>query len=420
MSKLTNTVKKGTIWSVILGVILVAAIVVGAMFGVNKATAVKDAETLTVTVNRFAYATQEETILSECEDAFADAGVEYISCQAAKMSGDFYEVVYTFEADVELNAVKEALQATFDGRVAAEGDVLQDADVIVSSGSEDVLVAIAEGYVLRGVIACVVLAVLAFAYVAIRYNLGVGITTGIATLVGMGLTAGIAVLARIPVTASLLYVVGISGLMTAVCVLLTMNKIRSSEATDEAAEETIAANIATKEIALLAICGAVVCVALGVVGAIVNPAILWFAVATLVAVAVSAFVGIVYAPALYLPFKKAWDKKAAARSTSYKGAKRTSTKIKKIFEKKAPKTEEPVAEEVAEEPVAEEVAEETAEEAVEETKEIVEEAAEEPVEEAAVEETPVEEVAEETVTTEEAVEETAEAAEETSEEKTED
>ena len=73
MSKLTNTVKKGTIWSVILGVILVAAIVVGAMFGVNKATAVKDAETLTVTVNRFAYATQEETILSECEDAFADA-----------------------------------------------------------------------------------------------------------------------------------------------------------------------------------------------------------------------------------------------------------------------------------------------------------------------------------------------------------
>ena len=95
----------------------------------------------------------------------------------------------------------------------------------------------------------------------------------------------------------------------------------------------------------------------------------------LVATAVAAFVGLIYAPILNSPLDAIAAEQAEARSTDYKGAKKTSTKEKKVFVKEEVKEEE--SETVAQ-PVAEK-SEETVEETVEEveTTETTEETEEE-------------------------------------------
>lgn len=412
MSKLTNSVKKGTLWSVIVVIVIALGIVLSAVLGFNAHNSLKDTKTLTVTMNQYVYNTQLDTVEDICEDAIGDLKV--LREVKSEMTGDDCEIVYVFANDADLTNVESALKNAFAAQTA-EGAALEGAFISVSAGSEDVSNVLAKGYVLRGVIAIVVMAVLAFAYVAIRHSLGMGIVAAVSAIVGAGLTAAIAVLARIPVTASVAYAVAIGGLFALVTTMLTLNKVSASLNAEEPADETIANAVPVCEIANLAILGGAAMLIVGVasvIGAGALTTTAWFAVASIVAMAVSAFVGIIYAPALYLSLKGSVDKNVGVKASAYVGAKKTSTKEKKAFVKK----EEPAKEEA---PCCCDCADCAKEEAVEEaTEEVAEEApcccdceecanAEEaPVEEATeevVEEAPVEGVAEEAVeeTTEE-------------------
>ncbi|MBQ8295090.1 MAG: hypothetical protein IJX87_01505 [Clostridia bacterium] len=382
---MTKMIKKGTLWSVIIAVILVAACALGIVFGgFNGDASMKNANTITVTMNTFAYNNQLDEVQDVCDDAFASFDV--VKVIKGGMSGDECELVYVFDEDVDLTAVKTNLRNTFDAKTA-DGAEWDGTFITVSSAKENVSAVLAQHYVLRGVIAGVVFAVLAFAYVALRYNLRVGIVSGIVTLVGMAVTAALVMLVRIPVTASVAYAVAASGLLSAATALLTFAKIRANEQIGEKAEDAIGNNVAVKEIGLLTLLGVVAFVLIGGASAIFGglTAIVWFSVAVVVAFVVAAFMGMVYAPALYLPFKKAVDAKNVGRTKSdYVGAVKTSTKVKKTYEKKkAAPVEEKKAEDVKEEPVKE-VAEEKVEEVVEpEAEEVAEEVAEPEAEEVA-------------------------------------
>ncbi|MBO5335410.1 MAG: hypothetical protein J6A87_05470, partial [Clostridia bacterium] len=174
-------------------------------------------------------------------------------------------------------------------------------------------------------------------------------------------------------------------------------------ASEMSAEEVIVAASAKKEVMSITLAS---CAALVVLALVATTNVKWFALAAIVGVIAAAIAGLKFVPALYVPMKEAADKKP---KEGYVGAKKTSTKEKKVFAKKeapvapvalvapaAPVVEEPAApaEEVEEvEEVTEEAVEETVEEpAVEETAEVVEETVEETVEEAV--EAPVEEAAE--------------------------
>ena len=65
---LTKTVKKVTIWSAILAVILVAGIVLGAIFGFNKSLTVKDYSTVIVKMDK-AEPVKEATLKEICDAA---------------------------------------------------------------------------------------------------------------------------------------------------------------------------------------------------------------------------------------------------------------------------------------------------------------------------------------------------------------
>ncbi len=377
---MSNILKKAAnlkIVSVIVGVILAAAIAVGIVCGVqgwgvfNQDALLKDSQTLTVSVNQYVYSSNLEKVESECEAALAKSGIAYE--MKGQMSGDVSEIVYVFDKDVDLTAAKTALENKFADLIANNAE-WKGTTVIVAMNSEEAIGTVAEGYLVRGIIAGVVLVALVFAYVAIRYGLYMGIVGGTATAVGALLTVALIILTRIPVTASVIYVIAVGALLTAVMSVIALNKIREEEG------ETIACN---EILTLTALMG----IAIILVGAIATNGVRWFALLSLLALIAAAVIGLLFVPAMYAPFKKVLDNKPV--EGAYVGAEKTSTKVKKVYEKKAPVKEEVKTAPVEEAPLEEE--EEAAEE-VEEVEEATEET-EAPAEEPATEEAPVEEVA---------------------------
>ena len=375
MSKIfSKTVKKTTLWSVVIAVLLAAAIVVCAVFGFNKDVALKDQKTMTVSLNAYIYNTQLDEVKEDLQDKLdADYVLE------GSMSGDVSELLFVFDSDKDLTVLKAQVEAYLaDKKANAEG--WANAKYSVSVSAEDATAVLAKHYVLRAAIAGAVLAVLAFAYVAIRYQLSGGIVAGVSALVAMLLTASIIVLTRVYVTSTVAYAIVLAGLLATAAVLFTLNKIRTAQKEEsESLEDTVVSSIATKETLYVA---AVVAVGMILVGVLGGAAALWFAVSALIAVVAATAVALVFAPAMYLSVQSAVASKTA--KTGYKGAQKTSKKVKKTYVKEVKAVEAPVeepAEEVAEEPVEETVEEATEEPAEEVAEESVEETVEEKTEE---------------------------------------
>ncbi len=382
---MSNILKKAAnikLVSIIIAAVLAVAIAVGVICGTSglgvfhKDVLLKDANTVTVSVNQYVYGTALEEVESECESVLSKHGIVYE--MKGEMSGDVSEIVYVFNSDVkELTKAVEELQTKLDALAEAK-----NAEISVTVNSEKAVGVLAAGYIWRGIVAAAVLVVLVFGYVAIRYGLTMGITAGTSTLVGTLLTTALIIITRLPVTASVIYVIAVGALLSAVMSVIALNKIREEN-------EVV---VATNEIGTLSV---LMAAAIVVIGAVATSGVRMFALLALVALVAAVFVGLVLVPAMYTPFKVAADNKPV--EGAYVGAVKTSTKEKKVYAKKqapakavapAPVEEAPVEEEV---PVEEALIEEAP----------VEEA---PIEEAPVEEAPVEEI-EEAPATEEVAEE---------------
>ena len=315
MNKLCEKMKNVTLLSVIMAIVLAASIVITAIFGVNYAATVSDQKTLTITINRYFYDNRLDDVKDVCESdkEFKKLSVKYT--YNGEMSGDECELVYVFDVSTKLDAVKDSLKATFADKTK-DGGAWDGAFIDVSTASETLQTNVPTSYVVKAAIAVAVFAVLAFIYVALRYRLYMGATVALAIVLSVVLTAAVILLARIPVTSSVLYVGVISSVLAAIFAVFTMNKIRSNNE-EISAEEKVYASVATKEIAVLT---AVLGASLVLVGAIATAAVRWFAVCALVALLVSALIGLVFVPAAYLPMRKVEEKAAARNKSGYVGA----------------------------------------------------------------------------------------------------
>ena len=403
-----KTVQKGAGWIAFVTYIIVVAAVLGTIFGLkgigtfNTSAVLDDAKTLTVSMSQHVYVNNLDKVEDVCEDVFGDLKVSYQ--MKGEMSGDESEIVYVFKNDVKLEPIEEELESKFNALTGDEGE-LKGSFIYVASNSEETVEFLAENYALRGVIAGLVLVALVYVYGAIRFGIGKGVAVAFGTFYGLGLTVAIVLLTRIPVTASISYVFAAAALLSAIASVLSMNKIAASEKSEEVCP------CAAKEIMPICLLS---CFGLIVLALVATKGVANFALTSLIAVIVATIIGLKGVPSLYAPIKAAADKKPV--KDAYVGAEKTSTKVKKVFDKKEAVKAVPVKE-VAAEPVeetVEEVAETPAEETVEEVAETPIEETVEEVAEAPVEET-VEEVAE--APAEETVEEVAEApVEETAEE----
>ncbi|MBQ9114238.1 MAG: hypothetical protein IJY05_04855 [Clostridia bacterium] len=371
MSKfLTKSVKKVTLLSVILAIILAAAIVVGTLFGFNKDATVKSNQTVTISTYKHNEAYLDD-IKSDCEDIFEDK-VLY-EMESTVLFEDINEHVYVFSADADLEETVAALKAHFEARKNDSSDELCINDVVVNITwhKESNVSYLANGYVSRAIIASVIFAILAFVYVTLRFRRwDMGLLVALAIALGIGFTTALIALVRIPVTASTVYAVVGAGLLSAITAIMTLHRVRlaskEEDAKNKSAEEIVVSSIAWKEIVSLC---AIVAIATVLVGVLVGKAGIWFALSALIGIVVSAFVGILYLPAVCVPLKGAVDAKIADKTVRYKGAEKTSTKVKKAAKKEEVAAEEEVVEEApVEEPVEE--TEDTVEEvSVEETTE---------------------------------------------------
>ncbi|MBQ8374424.1 MAG: hypothetical protein IJX98_02480 [Clostridia bacterium] len=378
-----KTVGKLTVWAIVSAVILLASIIVMIFAGFNNHILTDSYKTVTVSVQMSSaeYKTEAENIEKICNDAFEEAGMDVVYVSRNKVSTNSHELFYIFGQATKFGTIQETLQSKFSAVAEYEDNFVK-----VVAHTDSVVEKLPDGYLLRGVLAGVVIAVLAFAYVALRHKIWNGIVAFVATGLSAALSCAVILATRIPITTTVLYAVEFSMLLTAVLVLFTVSKIRKAE--KEANEpiatvETVAENVAFKS--SLALCISLLCVfaVLAIVGIFAAENFLAFAAISIVAVLVSAFSAIVFAPALYLPIRKlfaAWAEKRARYD--YKKGGKGGKQQKSVKQDTPAQTPAPV-EETAE--TAEEAAEETP---VEETSEAAEEA---------VEEAPVEETAEEAV-----------------------
>ncbi len=389
----SKTVKKTALWSVLIAIVLAAAIVVCALFGFNKSLALDDNKTVTVSVNRFAYEQDGDRMETECKSLLKIIGVEYEYTIEGTMGGDACELVLVFDNGVDVEKCADKLQSYFD--IQTNGGVWDGCEIQVSASNDVAVSVLAEHFVLRACIAGGVLAIVVLAYVAIRYKrFSIGLTAGVSTLLGMLLTAGVLILTRIPATENTATIIAVSGLLTAAAVALTYGKISAAKAENSEAsnEETVANAIPVKEIVCF---GGILIFAMLIVGILGKSSAAWVATSAIVAVIASAFVALFFAPAAYLSVKNAADQKPV--KDAYVGAKKTSNKQKKVkaaleelpvetskkeekaVEETPTQEEEPATVEETVEASAEESEEETP--AVEEAASVEEEAAEEKTEE---------------------------------------
>ncbi len=335
---LTKTVRKGLLMTVVMAIVLAASIVVTALFGVNYAQTAQNSKTLTVTVNTFFYETKLEEVESVCEDKFSELKLNAEYQQKGEMSGDDCEIIYYFAEDTDLSKAEEDLSKAFADKIStAEG--WGNAFITVASGSETLQTNIPVSYFVRAAIATAVISVLALVYVGIRYKSYMGLVAGACACLGGVMTAAIVFLTRIPFTVSSLQPIVLAPIISAVIAMLFMNNLRANmraeNAKDKTAEELVLASIACKETAALVFLlgGAIL-----LTGVIATTAASWFAVVAIVALAVSLFVGYLFAPAMTLVLKEKADKKAAEKKSGYVGAKKTS--MQKAREEKADQTQE--------------------------------------------------------------------------------
>lgn len=329
MSKcIKKSVKNVTFLSVIVFIVLAAAIVIGAIFGFNKSATMKDAKTLTISMDSYVYQTKLDDVKTECDNCLQGLDVQYETFGEKTSGNDVSfgegEIVYVFDDSADITLAKAALAYRL-AEISADGAEYEGFYFSVKSGTEKVTATLAENYVLRSVIAGLVFAVLALVYCWIRFRrLGIAGVVAISIVLGMGLTAGIIALTRIVVTESVSYVIAGAGLLTAIGAMLTLNKIygncKASE--EEDLTDAFVNGVACKEIVTV---GATLAVSVVLAAVLAGTAMAWFATAALVAVAVSAFLGIYYVPALYWPVRALEDKRIAAKAKyKYKGAEKSS------------------------------------------------------------------------------------------------
>ena len=303
MSKfLTKSVKKVTLLSVILAIILAAAIVVGTLFGFNKDATVKSSQTVTISTYKHNEAYLDD-IKSDCEDIFSDK-VLY-EMESTVLFEDIIEHVYVFSSDADLEETVAAVKAHFEARKNDANDELAINDVVVNIAwhKESNVSYLANGYVSRAIIAGVVFAILAFVYVTLRFRRwDMGLLVTLAIVLGIGFTTALIALVRIPVTASTVYAIAGAGLLSAITAIMTLHRVRLASkeegAKNKSAEEIVVSSIAWKEIVSLC---AIVAIATLFAGVLVGKAGIWFALSALAGIAVSAFVGILYLPAVCVP-----------------------------------------------------------------------------------------------------------------------
>ena len=320
---IAKAAKKFNLIAILCAVVLIAGIVVGAVFGLNKETSMKSYQALTLQVSGVSFETQNETVKSTVEDKLAQAGASYSFKSEADVATAEKEYVYYFEIGEDLTAAERAAKEAITALSASAKNAINGGQVFVSE--ETVVRNTPAAHTVRAIIAVAVITVLAFVYTALRYKLVGGIVTAVAVALSAGLSFALSAITRIPASNTVVAVFAVAALLGAVTTVMTLGKAKAYEETEAAKtadedEKTLASTAIKSALALgVALAGAlVVMLAFG-------PS-RWFALHGILAVAVSTLVALYFVPALYALLKKKLTKKTGYAAIAAEKAEESDNK----------------------------------------------------------------------------------------------
>jgi lysylphosphatidylglycerol synthetase-like protein (DUF2156 family) len=303
---IAQAAKKFNLIAILFAIVLVAGIVVGAIFGLNKEGYAKSYQALTVQVSGVSFETQNEAVKNKVEEKLASVNADYAFKSEADISTAEKEYVYYFAIGEDLTEAKKVAKQAI---IELSGNVANAVNGGQVSVSEEVVIRnVPAVYTVRAVIAAAVIAVLAFVYTALRYKLVGGIVTAIAVALSAGLSFAVSALTRIPASVNVVAIFAFAALLAAVMTVFNLAKAHDFE-------ETEAAKTATEEektaasIAVVSTVGLAAALVIAFVIALAFGPSRWLALHAIIAVVVATAVALFVTPALYAILKKKLTKK---------------------------------------------------------------------------------------------------------------
>ena len=312
-----KTSQKWVLWSVIVAVIVAIGVVVMALMGVNNAPSTQSGKMLivNVTMSSTQYEEEQANLQDICETAIADAGLDVKYSYTGEISLQSHELVYVFDTQTDLTAVKDALNANF----SAAGNKYENNFINVTTLTNAVQENLPGGYVpflVRNFLAGVVVAVLAGVYVALRHKLWNGIVTFLSAGATAAITVGLIVATRVVITTSVMYAVLFSMLVSVVFSALFAAKAQKAEkdGADLTDPEALSEAVPACDVLKISIIVAVAIAAMAIVGAILAPNFAWFALISAYGLVAALYSAFLLGPSLFLVIRKAFAKSAANKA----------------------------------------------------------------------------------------------------------
>ena len=327
MNKFTNKIAgKFKIFLPVALLILVAGIVLAAIFGMNTSPEYGSEKTLKIHVNSYYSEERVNAVETACAKVFSDKSVDesYKRVERSASAND-YTIVYSFKGDFsneKLNELRTEVAAKLTGENGALNGIDEDL-VSVSASSSVPHTARSAHFILRAAIAGGVLLVAVFVYTAIRHKLAGGVIAAAITLVTLALTTALTVIVRVPVSSTCANALFLSTVLGAVYGVAVAGKMRKAETNEEneglSAKEIVAKEMPEKPL-LIATCALAVGIVL--IGAMGISPVQWLSLIALLGLASAYFTAGILFPSIYPPiFEKLQKKRAAKRRYDYKKTK---------------------------------------------------------------------------------------------------
>ena len=162
--------------------------------------------------------------------------------------------------------------------------------------------------------------VILFAYVAIRFKVGMGVTILVAAVHDTAVTLAVVALLRIPTGVSLIGAVAATLLLSAAMNMFVYGRMRKDFRSDEMkalpAREAVAASVrgSRKGVFTIAVAAAAFIIILGVVGIFTAFDLTSFMLSALIAVVASTYSSLLLSPAIYACIKEKSDANRAKKA----------------------------------------------------------------------------------------------------------
>lgn len=335
MNKFTNKVAgKYKIFLPVALLILIAGIVLAAVFGMNVAPEYDAEKTLKIHVNSYYSDERVEAVENVCAKVFSEKSVDerYTRTERSTSAND-YTIVYSFKGDFaekELDELRAEVETKLAEKISEENGALSGLEDLVSVSTSYLAphTVLSKGFVLRACIAGGVLLIAVFVYTALRHKLAAGVIATAISLVTLALTAALTAILRIPVSSTCANALFLSEALGAIFGVAVAGKMHAAENNEEneglSAKETVAKEMPEKPLFVAAAATLLGFVVIGAAG--ISP-VQWLALIAIFGVVSAYFTAGILFPSVYPPiFEKLQKKRAEKRRYDYKKTKTAKEK----------------------------------------------------------------------------------------------